>query len=146
MRVFCDTNVLIAAFLSSHPHHNPSRKIIERVKRGKDKGFVSAHTLAEVYAVLTRLPEGNQVAPMIAWQLISENLLKNFSIVALSATEYADAISNAACNGIEGGKTYDALILAAALKVRAEQVYTLNVRHFQSLAPGDFRSCIVAPQ
>jgi hypothetical protein len=36
--------------------------VVERVKAGQDEGFVAAHSLAEAYAVLTRLPGGNQVA------------------------------------------------------------------------------------
>ena len=109
MKVFCDTNVLVAAFLQSHPHHNTARPLVERVKAGKDQGFVANHSLAEAYAVLTRLPGGNQVAPTIAWQLITENVLKDFTVVSLTAKEYADTLASAAQNGVEGGRTYDAL-------------------------------------
>jgi len=47
--------------------------VIERVKAGQDRGFVRAHSLAETYAVLTRLPGGNQVPGVVAWQLIAES-------------------------------------------------------------------------
>lgn len=63
MKVFCDTNVLVAAFLHGHPHHQSARPVVERVKAGQDQGFVATHSLAEIYAVLTRLPGGDQVAP-----------------------------------------------------------------------------------
>jgi len=145
MKVFCDTNVLVAAFLQSHPHHNTARPILERVKAGEDQGFVATHCLAEVYAVLTCLPGGNQVAPMVAWQLISENILKSFTIVGITPKEYADTLEKAAANGVEGGKTYDALVLAAAAKSGAERIYTTNVRHFQSLADDRLRARIAAP-
>lgn len=145
MKVFCDTNVLVAAFLQTHPHHHAARPLIERVKAGKDSGAVAAHSLAEVYAVLTRLPGGSQVAPMVAWQLISQNILEDFSIVGLTAKEYSAALESAAANGVEGGQTYDLVLLAAAIKSRAERIYTLNVRHFQNLAQENFRSRILAP-
>src|SRR5947209_18328934 len=132
MKVFCDTNVLVAAFLQSHPHHNTARPVLEQVKAGQDEGFVAAHSLAEVYAVLTRLPGGNQVAPAVAWQLISENILKDFTVVSLTSREYGDTLEKAAANGVEGGKTYDALLLAAGAKSGADRIYTSNVRHFQS--------------
>lgn len=64
MKVFCDTNVLVAAFLQGHPQHSAARPVLERVKGGHDQGFVATHSLAEVYAVLTRLPGGNQVPPV----------------------------------------------------------------------------------
>lgn len=145
MKTFCDTNVLIAAFLQSHPHHNTARPVLERIKAGRDEGYVAAHSLAEVYAVLTRLPGSDQVAPGVAWQLISENVLKNFTIVGLTNKEYAETLERVAADGVEGGKTYDALLLAAAAKSGAERIYTTNVRHFQSLATADMHSRIVAP-
>lgn len=145
MKVFCDTNVLVAAFLQGHPHHNTARPVVERVKAGRDQGFVATHSLAEVYPVLTRLPGGNQVAPTVAWQLISENVLKSFTIVGLTSKEYADTLEKASTNGVEGGKTYDALLLAAAAKSGVDRVYTTNIRHFQSLADDHMRERITAP-
>jgi len=145
MKVFCDTNVLVAAFLQGHPQHNAARPVLERVKAGKDKGVMAAHSLAEAYAVLTRLPGAGQVAPTVAWQLISENVLKNFTVVSLTSTEYADTLEKAAANGVEGGKTYDTLLLAAAAKSGAERIYTLNTRHFQALADDSLRERIVSP-
>lgn len=145
MKVFCDTNVLVAAFLQNHPHHSRSRPVIERVKAQRDQGFVGAHSLAETYAVLTRLPGSSQVAAPVAWQLITENILKDFTVISLSAKEYTSTLENAARNGIEGGKIYDALLLAAAAKSGAEQIYTSDVRHFQSLANDQLRPRIVAP-
>ena len=145
MKVFCDTSVLVAAFLQSHVHHSSARPVIERVKARRDDGFVAAHSLVETYAVLTRLPGGNQVAGPVAWQLIAENVLKDFTVVSLSSKEYAETLASAAKNGVEGGKTYDALLLAAAAKSGAERIYTTNVRHFQSLADDQQRPRIVAP-
>jgi predicted nucleic acid-binding protein len=145
MRVFCDTNVIVAAFLQNHPHHNAARPILERVKAGKDEGFVAAHSLAEAYAVLTRLPGRNQVPAGVAWQLISENILKDFTLVGLTSNEYAASLKQAVADGVEGGKTYDALILAAADKSDAERIYTTNARHFQSLAVERLHARITAP-
>jgi len=92
MKVFCDTNVLIAAVLGNHPQHQAARPVLERVRSRTDEGFVALHSLAEIYAVLTRLPGGNQVAPSIAWQLIHENAVKSLSLVGLSAKDYSTAL------------------------------------------------------
>jgi predicted nucleic acid-binding protein len=145
MKVFCDTNVLIAAFLGNHPHHQAARPVLERVKAGSDEGFLCAHSLAECYAVLTRLPGANQVTPTVGWQLIHENAIKNFTLVALTPKDYSKALEWAATNGVDGGKIYDALLLRAAAKSGAQRIYTFNVGHFQSLAEDDLRKRIVAP-
>lgn len=145
MKVFCDTNVLIAAFLTDHPHHQAARPVIERVKAKTDEGFLAAHSLAESYAVLTRLPGSNQVSPAVAWQLIHENAIKNFTLVTLTPKDYSKTLEAAASNGVEGGKVYDALLLAAAAKSGAGRIYTFNVSHFQSIADQDVRKRIVAP-
>src|SRR6185503_19176171 len=102
--------------MQSHPNHEEARPVLERVKAGKDTGFVAAHSLAEAYSVLTRLPGGSRVAPTVAWQLIAENVVKGFSIITLTAKEYSQTLATAAANGVEGGRTYDALLLRAAAK------------------------------
>ena len=145
MRIFCDTSVLVAAFVTGHPHYARALPLIERVKAGSDDGFIAAHSLAETYAVLTRLPAANRVPSGIAWQLISENLLKGFSVVALTQKEYGTTLERAASEGIEGGRIYDALLIAAAAKASVERIYTFNVGHFQDLAEDALRERIVAP-
>jgi predicted nucleic acid-binding protein len=145
MKVFIDTNLMVAAFYESHPHHNSARPVIERVREGKDEGFVAAHSLAEVYSVITRLPGDRQTPAAVAWQLISENIVNHFKIVSLSGKEYVEILSKGSREGIEGGKTYDLLLLAAARKSQCERVFTFNVRHFQSLAEDELKLKIVAP-
>ena len=145
MKVFCDTNVLVAACLANHPHHNAARPVLERIKAGRDEGCAATHSLAESYAVLTRLPGANQMAPSIAWQLVSENVIKNFSMIVLTATEYAKTLEGAAAIGLEGGKIYDALLLAAAVKSGAKRVYTFNLTRFRDMADVELRKRIVAP-
>lgn len=145
MKVFCDTNVLVAAFLANHPQHAAARPVLERVKAGADKGFVAAHSLAESYAVLTRLPGASQVSPSVTLQLISENIIENFELVPLSSREYSRTIEEASLSDVRGGRIYEALLLTAAAKSGAERIYTFNVAHFQSIAPKNLGSQIVAP-
>ena len=94
----------------------------------------AAHTLAEFYAVMTRLPVKPRISPdevTLFWEAITERL----SAVTLSEREYVATLREAAGRGISGGKIYDALILACAKKCRAEAIYTLNHREFPVLAP-----------
>ena len=45
--MFFDTNVLVAASERSHPHYAQAWPALRRVAAGKDKGFMSAHSIAE---------------------------------------------------------------------------------------------------
>jgi predicted nucleic acid-binding protein len=114
------------------------------VVQGKDKGFVATHSLAESYAVLTRLPAPSRVPASIAWQLL-ENLLGSFSVISPGQKDYEKSLEESARNGVEGGRIYDTLLLAAAAKAGAERIYTFNVSHFQELASEELKKPIVAP-
>jgi predicted nucleic acid-binding protein len=56
MKALLDTSTLIAAMLPDHVHHAPALAWLSRAKSGAFEFVCSAHSLAEVYAVLTRLP------------------------------------------------------------------------------------------
>jgi predicted nucleic acid-binding protein len=120
-------------------------QIVETVHRTQASGSVSAHSLVEVYSTLTRLPRSPRIPPQEAALLIQENILKHFSVVAITGKEYADFVLDSAKLGLVGGQIYDALILRCAEKSGAERIYTFNVRHFQSLASSSIAPRIVVP-
>ena len=95
--------------------------------------MVAAHSIAELYAVLTTLPVHPQISPSIARCLIEQNVLDSCEIVSLSQEDYIAIIDHLSESGIVGGVTYDALILYAALKVNADRVITLNEKDFQRI-------------
>ncbi len=144
MKIFCDTNVLVAGVVSRHPHYEAARPVLERVVQKKDAGFVATHSLAETYAVLTRLPAPNRVPASIAWPLL-ENLVENFSVISLGQKDYLKALEEGSRNGVEGGRIYDMLLLAAAAKAGVDRIYTFNVSHFHELASEGLKKRIVAP-
>jgi predicted nucleic acid-binding protein len=143
MKVFLDTSILVAALIEEHDNHAKSFAVLERIQTGKDKGFVSAHSLAELYAVLTKAPIPLRHTPEQALLSIEENVLKYFTVVALSGSEYAALIRDAAIAGIQGGTIYDAILLKCAFKTEAEKIYTLNLKHFQNVAPKNLAAQIV---
>ena len=107
-------------------------------------GCVSGHGLSELYAVLTRAPFTTPIYPLEAWKLISANVLPNFKIITPTPEMYRDAIESFANHGWIGGRIYDALHLSCARNAGCDRIYTLNVRHFQQLAP-DLADRIGAP-
>lgn len=144
MRVLLDTSVLVAAMVEGHPAHGRAFPWLQRVKAGLDVGVVAAHSLAELYSVLTTLPLQPRISTGAAEQLIMRNILDICEVVSLSETDYAGLITHLAAAGIMGGATYDALILHTALKVEIDQVVTLNEKDFRRVYP-ELASKIVAP-
>jgi predicted nucleic acid-binding protein len=145
MRVFLDTSVLVAAVLQQHDAHARAFAVLVRIQDGKDVGFVSAHTLAEMYATLTKLPTPFRHTPEQALLSIEENVIKHFNISSLTGSDYTSLIREAALAGIQGGTVYDAILLKAASKANLDQIYTLNLKHFQAVAPKDMAARIFAP-
>ncbi len=145
MRVLLDTNVLVASVVSPHEHHERAYAVLERVQSGSEEGFVSAHGLAEVYAVLTRLPVPFRHTPEQALLSVEENILKYFKVISLTGADYTAVIREAALGGVQGGTIYDAVVVKCAAKAGVEKLFTLNVRHFQSVAGQGLRAQILAP-
>lgn len=55
MKVLLDTSVLVAAMVETHPMHECALHWLQRIKDGGDVGIVAAHSIAELYAILTTL-------------------------------------------------------------------------------------------
>ncbi len=138
---FFDTSVLLTAHDGTRPGHAESLRLMRRANRGNCA--CAAHSLAEFYSVLSRLPGGRRQRPDFAGALV-EDIASRMRIVALSAEEYAETIRTSARLRIAGGTIYDALLVACARKVNAERIYTWNQRHFKLVAP-DLADRIVTP-
>jgi predicted nucleic acid-binding protein len=138
---FLDTSVLVAAFWGDHVHHESSLEIFARAST--TTAACSAHSVAEVYSVMTALPVRPAISPDQAL-LFLEQLRQKVAIVALGEEDYFKTVRNTAELGATGGRIYDALLLAAARKVEARNVYTWNTRHFQQIAP-DWKRRIRTP-
>ena len=144
MKYFLDTNVLVAACLAEHEHHARALPVVQTIHEGNAEGFVSAHSLLETYAILTRLPRVPRISSIQASTLIADNIVKHFSVVALTGKEYSELSLKFGQNNIVGGKAYDVLHLTCAEKCGADRIYTFNVRDFVQLA-GQLRNIITTP-
>src|SRR5271169_2224309 len=133
MEIFFDTTVLVAASARSHPHHTQAFPALRRVAAGRDKGFISTHSIAEVYAALTRLPVEPRIHPTEAARIITDNLLPNFEAVPLGKADYLAALNTVKDRGWSGAKIYDALLLRCAAKCSVDRIYTFNLTDFRLL-------------
>jgi predicted nucleic acid-binding protein len=127
MKVFFDTSVLVPVFYGDHVHHRASLELF--IQFDKSTGCCGAHSLAEVYATLTRMPGRHRISAEQALLFIN-SIRERLSVVALTADEYADALQASAALGVVGGGIYDAMLAHCALKAKAHAIYTWNTRHY----------------
>jgi len=132
MKEFFDTSVLVAALWGGHVHHQAS--VTRLGAASKKQSACSLHSLAEVYAVMTALPVKPLIPPEQAL-LFVEEVLARLTLVSLDGEEYFAAIQKTAERGFGSSRVYDALLLACAAKVKAQAIYTWNLKHYQALAP-----------
>jgi predicted nucleic acid-binding protein len=132
VKYFFDTSVLIAAILLRHQHHRPSASAY--LKADKKSACCAAHTLAEVYAILTRMPTGQRMSGDQALLFI-EQIRERLTVITLDEEDYCSAIGSAVAQGVMGGTIYDALLAKCALKADVTTIYTWDLDHFRLLGP-----------
>lgn len=135
MRTLFDTSMLIAAVVEGHPAHALAFPWLQHVKAKADAGVVAAHSLAEMYAILTRLPVRPAIPPDMAREIIAVNVLDTCEVVTLSAGDYVTLLNHLADLKIAGGAICDALLLHVAAKAGVDQVVTLNAYDFRRVYP-----------
>jgi predicted nucleic acid-binding protein len=135
VKVFFDTSVLVAASEQGHPHYGQAWPALRRVTTRKDQGFMSVHSIAEMYAALTRLPVQPRIHPAEAARIIADNILPHFEMVPVGKKDYTEALRLVSDGGWGGAKIYDALLIGCAAKSGADRIYTFNLADFRQLAP-----------
>lgn len=130
--------------MESHPEHKAVIRWFKKVNKGEVSLVASAYSLAECYAVLTKLPLSPKILPSVAHNLISENISKLGKVVSLAEEDYLSIILRLSKLGLSGGIIYDAILLKTAEKAKAKHLLTLNVRDFVRLCPEN-ESYIIKP-
>jgi predicted nucleic acid-binding protein len=128
---FFDTSVLVSAFVEDEQCHEACSEIVA----GADDGVVFTHALAECFSILTGGRLSVRLLPQLAARMIETNIVERMKIVTLTAKETMRVISDCHQLGVRGGGVYDCLHIAAARKIGADQLLTLNLRHFTAFAP-----------
>lgn len=128
MKRYLDSSILVEACLSRSPKFAAADALVN-----DSESWTSAHALAESYATLSgdsRL----RISPSDAAQMVSD-LAEAISVRDLPVEDYRKVIATAPAKGIRGGAVYDALHAQAARRCGCPEVHTLNVSHFQHVAP-----------
>jgi len=129
---FFDTSALYPVFIDDHAHHQAS--LTAYLRADPSQAACAAHSLAELYATLTRMPGPNRLSAEQVL-LILDDIRERLAVIALGPDEYREAIGDAAAEGILGGTVYDALIARCVLKSKATIIYTWNLKHFRRFGP-----------
>lgn len=135
MKVMFDTSVLVAGMVEPHPMHKRALPWLKRARSGDLDFHVSAHTLAELYAVLTTLPVSPRISPGAAWRLIREDVITAAKVTSISPSDYRATLRRVADLGLSGGIIYDAIITKSAQKAQVDLILTLNLEDFTRVWP-----------
>jgi len=133
LKILFDSSVLIAAFVESHKKHKSALSFLTKAENKEFKLYVSAHTILEIYSVLTSAPFKPKITPVIAKQLIENNIKSIAKIVYLSDKDYFAIIEKMSSSGFIGGIVYDAIIVECALRSKVDKILTLNPKDFLRL-------------
>lgn len=129
MIIAVDSSVVIAALLAWHERHEDARPALSDALPSI---AVPAPALIESYSVMTRLPSPHRLSPTSALTALRETF-RETSIITLAESEIWPLLERAAATGVAGGRTYDAHIMACAVKAGAKKLLTLNPRDFEAL-------------
>ncbi len=113
------------------PHRETHERTRTAFTASRDAGLAatSAHTVAELYAVLS----GRHAIPPEAAQRLIKGNLERVRVIPLNVDDYTWSLERLVELGISGGAIFDALIARCAIKVGAAKLYTLNLKHFERL-------------
>lgn len=136
MKVLLDTSVLIAALLEDHLFHRQAAPWLECLQRQDVEGIMSAHSLAELYAAISRMPTTPRLSPADAISAIEDNVLPFVKVRALDGRSYAALIRRVAAAGLSGGVVYDAVHAEVARRAGVDLLVTLNPRDFERVWTG----------
>lgn len=144
MRALFDTSVLVAAVVQAHSMHTRALPWLMRAQSRELQLVLSCHSLAELYASLTRLPVSPRITPDRGSKIVDGVVAAASEIVPLSPEDYTSTIQRISGMGLAGGIIYDALIARAAEKAEVERLITFNAAHFRRVWP-EGESLLVTP-
>ena len=128
-----DSSILVASFIQGHPKHDLAFSWLKKAKNKEFTLYVSAHSLLEIYSVLTGAPFNPKILPLTAKRMIDENVKKFAEIIILNEKEYYEIIEDMIKRGYQGGVIYDALIMKCAYKSKVDHIVTVNTQDFSRL-------------
>lgn len=114
-----------------HPKHKIAISWLGRAKDREFNFIVSAHSLLEVYSVLTTTPFKPKISPTTAKKLIKNNIIHKHAIIeSLTPNEYVNLLDSVTSLNLHGGIVFDAIIFECAKKSKTDKIITSNPKDF----------------
>lgn len=134
MRVYLDTSVILPRLVRAHPRHEEAVHLFQSHFSGDTQFVISTHSIAELYANISRFPIGNRISPQTTQEILDRFFELCKEVVELSFQDYESATDNCVENNLTSGVIYDALHLQAARKSGCNSLYTANYKDFIRLS------------
>jgi predicted nucleic acid-binding protein len=133
VKIAFDTSALVAGLHRAHPRHGRAVVWIDAVAEGRVTGLVTWHALAELWSVLTRLPNPARASPEQALQVV-RRVRGVFDVRPVDPAVYDEALKRCTDRGFSSGVIFDALHLVAAELAGVNALLTFNSSDFLRLA------------
>jgi predicted nucleic acid-binding protein len=139
-----DSSVMVPALAHWHEHHERATRAINMRRERGETMLIAGRSLAETYAVLTRLPPGKRLAAKVAHDLIEPSFITGLRVVAMPPSGYRQLLERCAAANVLGGGTNDAEIAFCAIAAEVDAFLTFNKRHFATFV--ELASRVVVPE
>lgn len=131
MKTLVDSSVIVAALVADDSGHEAATQWIATEQEAGTRLFISDHTLAEVYASITKGQyDETKLSEREARDVIVALLNLFEAVIPTGPRDYLAAIDACVERGLRSGAVYDAVHLRAAKRERIKRIVTFNGRHF----------------
>jgi predicted nucleic acid-binding protein len=125
-----DTNVLIPAFISSHPNHKKAKAIFEEGLQRKRELCITQQILAEFFSVVTRAGTPPLSCREAADIVLYLNNLRRIRKIYPNRSVIKNCLILCLKYRIRGAKFFDALYATTLLNKGVKKLLTQNVKDF----------------
>lgn len=121
MDVLIDTNLILDVVQDRQPHSAPAKEILSRCIKKEINGFVTAHSLCDIFYILRK-----DLSTELRLSLIS-NLCKYLSVLSETQEDFETLSSNPDTKDLE-----DALQIRCAERNSLDLILTRNIKDFSA--------------
>ena len=138
--IVCDTGPLVAAALANDDHHHACVELFTGLHLARRPLLVPATVVAEVGYLL-----GREAGPKVESLFLDSVAAGDFTLVDLTAADFARAAELVRRYGDLPLGTTDATVVAAAERLGVTEVATLDRRHFTVIRPRHVTALTLLP-
>jgi predicted nucleic acid-binding protein len=138
--IVCDTGPLVAAALANDDHHHACVELFTGLHLARRPLLVPATVVAEVGYLL-----GREAGPKVESLFLDSLAAGDFTLVDLTAADFARAAELVRRYGDLPLGTTDATVVAAAERLGVIEVATLDHRHFTVIRPRQVTALALLP-